>query len=91
MSGRSDEQSQGWVSWSVWIFGAIAYAALTFATPRVTPTLRAEYGFNLCILMLIGITSGMLGWGLGIFLSPIGVQRKVQNYWVQRLLRFGLV
>ncbi|WP_047495688.1 hypothetical protein [Terriglobus sp. TAA 43] len=64
------------ISITVGLSVGLAYALLTVYLPFTTPSLRAHPWFNLGVLMLIGLASGMLGWGIGIFLSPIGSQVK---------------
>ena len=67
-------QVQEFISGNVGIMGGISYFALAIYLPFVTPAFGNNRQFNIGILILIGLVSGMLGWGLGIFLSPIGKQ-----------------
>jgi hypothetical protein len=76
MGKVSLEQAQEWVSVNVGTGGGIAYLILTIVVPLSTSLLRTHYWFNVCVLALIGIASGLLGWGVGIILSPIGVQKQ---------------
>jgi hypothetical protein len=72
----SIERAQSWISGNIGVSVGLTYVFLTFFLPYKTPALSARPTFNIGVLMLVGIASAMLGWGLGIFLSPIGPQVK---------------
>jgi hypothetical protein len=73
---KNQEWVQAWISSNVGISVGTVYVFLTFYLPFKTPSLSAHPAFNIGLLMLIALTAGMVGWGFGIFLSPIGAQVK---------------
>lgn len=52
------------------------FTSLTIYLPLTAEGFLQHRMFNIGLLALIGITAGMFGWGMGIFLSPIGQQGK---------------
>ena len=75
--GHTAEQIQEWVSQNVMVGGAFIFLLLTISLPLVTPSFQSSKMFNIFLLGLIGTTTSMLGWGIGILLSPIGSQIKM--------------
>jgi hypothetical protein len=82
------EQIQLWISQNVGGWGGFIFFVLTFALPSSVPSFHGHYWFNVWVLVLIAGTSAMLGWGIGIFLTPIGVQVKSANLLVSAVTSF---
>jgi hypothetical protein len=69
-------KSQMFTSLAAAVVLAVVFMVLNIGLPLTAPAFQPHKWYNVFVLSLLGIVGGMMGWLVGVLLSPIGNQKE---------------